>query len=86
MRQKKRFGLYLFVLVLAGALVGSGFQMTMASKESSVRMIPENFSDLAETVRPGVVNIRTVINPKGGGPVFDHFFEVRFNPAKMKLL
>lgn len=73
MRRKKGFRMHVLVLVVAVALVGSGLQMAAASKESPVRMIPENFSDLAETVRPGVVNIRTVINTKGGGPVFDHF-------------
>ncbi len=74
MRQRKSFRTYLLVLVVAGALLGSGLQMATASKENPVRMIPENFSDLAETVRPGVVNVRTVINTTGGGPVFDHFF------------
>jgi len=38
-----------------------------------VRMIPENFSDLAEMVSPAVVNIRTVKTIKGGGRVFRHF-------------
>jgi serine protease Do len=37
-------------------------------------MIPENFSELAEKARPGVVNIQTVKTVKGGGPVFRHFF------------
>jgi len=50
MRQRRRFKMYLLVLVVAGALLGSGLQMATASKESAVRMIPENFSDLAETV------------------------------------
>ncbi len=35
---------------------------------------PESFSELAETARPGVVNIRTVKTIKGGSPVFRHFF------------
>ena len=78
MRQRKNFRTYLLVLLVAGALLGSGLQMATASKEGPVRMIPENFSDLAETVRPGVVNIRTVRTTTGGGPVFDHFFGFPF--------
>lgn len=74
MRQRKRIRTYLLILLVAGALLGSGLHMATASKENPVRMIPENFNDLAETVRPGVVNVRTVINNTGGGPVFDHFF------------
>jgi serine protease Do len=35
---------------------------------------PESFSELAEAVKPGVVNIRTVKTIKGGSPVFKHFF------------
>ncbi len=35
---------------------------------------PESFSELAESARPGVVNIRTVKTIKGGSPVFRHFF------------
>ena len=36
-------------------------------------MIPANFSQLAEQVGPAVVNIRTVKNLKGGGPVMRGF-------------
>jgi len=39
---------------------------------------PESFSELAEAVKPGVVNIRTVKTIKGGSPVFRHFFGKRF--------
>jgi serine protease Do len=48
--------------------------MAAASKDHAVQLMPENFSDLAEKARPGVVNIRAVRNSKGGGPVFRHFF------------
>jgi serine protease Do len=44
------------------------------SAEASVQMVPMSFSELAEKIRPGVVNIRTVKTIKGGGPVFRHFF------------
>ena len=38
------------------------------------RMIPANFSHLAQQAKPGVVNIQTVKTIKGGGRVFRHFF------------
>ncbi len=34
---------------------------------------PASFNQLAEMVRPSVVNIRTVKTIKGGGPVFRQF-------------
>lgn len=74
MKQTKKFARYMVALMMVGALLGSGLQIAKASKDAPVRMIPENFSDLAEKVRPGVVNIRTVKTIKGGGPVFRHFF------------
>ena len=37
-------------------------------------MVPGNFTELAENVRDGVVNIQAVKNGKGGGRVFRHFF------------
>jgi serine protease Do len=41
---------------------------------ASARTFPDNISDLAERVAPGVVNIRTVKNVGDGGRVFRHFF------------
>ena len=38
------------------------------------RSLPDNISDLAERIQPGVVNIRTVKNVGDGGRVFRHFF------------
>jgi serine protease Do len=38
------------------------------------RMVPENFSQLAEVAKPAVVNIRTEKTVQGGGKVFRHFF------------
>ncbi len=40
----------------------------------AMRMVPENFSHLAEVARPAVVNIRTEKTVQGGGKVFRHFF------------
>jgi serine protease Do len=74
MKLRRKLWRYALVLLAAGIIFGSGLQMATASKEDPVRMIPANFSDIADTVRDGVVNIRTVINSKGAGPVFNHFF------------
>ncbi|NDY71622.1 peptidase [Desulfobacter hydrogenophilus] len=38
------------------------------------RMVPANFSELAQQAKSGVVNIQTVKTIKGGGRVFRHFF------------
>jgi len=46
-----------------------------SSKGSAVPiMVPGNFTELAEKVRPSVVNIQTVKTLKGDGRVFRHFF------------
>ena len=74
MKQTINFTRYIVVLVMVGLLIGVGLQVATASEDSPAWMIPENFSELAEKARPGVVNIRTVKTVKGGGPVFRHFF------------
>ena len=74
MKQAINFTRYIVVLVMVGLLIGVGLQVATASEDSPVRMIPANFSELAEKARPAVVNIRTVKTVKGGGPVFRHFF------------
>ena len=45
-----------------------------AAKTDEVQMVPANFSHLAESARPGVVNIRTVKTVREGGRVYRHFF------------
>ncbi|MFC1823278.1 DegQ family serine endoprotease [Thermodesulfobacteriota bacterium] len=85
MEKAKHIGRTIGIVVIAVALLASFLQVATASKDTTsqirpapnntaVRMIPENFSELAEKARPGVVNIRTVKSLKGGGPVFRHFF------------
>ena len=74
MKKNKPVVKSILVLALALAFIGAGFQPALAAKDMNPRMIPANFSDLAEKARPGVVNIRTVKTMKGGGPVFRHFF------------
>ena len=74
MKQTKNFIRPIMVILMVGIILGFGLQDSMASNKTTVRMVPENFSDLAEKARPGVVNIRTIKTMRGGGPVFRHFF------------
>ena len=67
MKQRSKLANYVAVLVGIGILMGIGLQGVMASKDVRPRMIPGNFSELAQEARPGVVNIRTVKTLKGGG-------------------
>jgi serine protease Do len=70
----KRIGLKLFVMLSLAALIAAGGPLPSAIAQDAVSMIPSDFSGIAEKVRPGVVNIRTVKTLKEGGPVFRHFF------------
>jgi len=60
-------------MVMIGLLLGSGLPMATAAKNAPVRMVPQNFSALAETVSPAVVNIRVVKIVKSEGPAFGPF-------------
>jgi len=109
MEHRKRFKTILLTLVLIMALTGVGFGVSQAvryshaavSPESAVSqppMVPANFSDLAEKVRSGVVNLQVVkkvknigLNsrnfpgfPFGGKDPFGDFFGPFFqgNPPK----
>jgi serine protease Do len=78
METKKQIKKTLLALVIAVALVGAGYGMSSAVKTadhpaavltqtSEIPMVPANFSDLAEKVRPGVVNIQVVKTVKNAG-------------------
>lgn len=56
-----------FTLLAAGVVAGGTVNATAPP------MVPQSFTELAESVSPAVVNIRTVKTIKGGGPVFRHF-------------
>jgi len=71
MELKRNFKTILIALLMAGSLIGFGYGISSAVKPhdppvsstpvvSEVPMVPSNFSDLAEKVRPGVVNIQVV--------------------------
>jgi serine protease Do len=74
---------------MAAALVGAGYTMSSAvkaadhpaaaiTKTSDIPMVPANFSDLAEKVRPGVVNIQVVKTVKNAGFGFPFPFKTPF--------
>ncbi len=73
MKQTFKFTRYLVVMVMIGLLLGSGLPMATAAKNAPVRMVPQNFSALAETVSPAVVHIRVVKIVKSEGPAFGPF-------------
>ena len=83
METKRRIKKALLALIMASALVGAGYGISPAvksndtpasavTKNSDIPMIPANFSDLAEKVRPGVVNIQVVKTVKNAGFGFPH--------------
>ncbi len=91
MKKMKQMRKYILIFLVVVGMLGIGFHAATASKDATasrdttVQMIPADFSALAEAARPGVVNIRTVRTIKGGGPVFKHFFGGPFggeNPFK----
>ena len=73
MKQTFKFTRYMVVMVMIGLLLGAGLPMATAAKNAPVRMVPQNFSALAETVSPAVVHIRVVKTVKSEGPAFGPF-------------
>jgi serine protease Do len=84
MEQKKRIKTILISLLMVGAMLGFGYGVSTAVKHpepavstgstvSETPMVPANFSDLAEKVRPGVVNIQVVKKVKNVGFGFRNF-------------
>ncbi len=90
MEQKKRFKKIVIALIMVGALVGFGYGVSTAvknpvtpnstvAKDSTIPMVPANFSELAQKVRPGVVNIQVVKKIRNVDYGFRHFFGNQFN-------
>jgi serine protease Do len=84
MEQKKRFKKILIALLTVGALVGFGYGVSTAVKNSGtpnsaiiknseIPMVSANFSGLAQHVRPGVVNIQVIKRIKNVDFGFRHF-------------
>ncbi len=94
MVHKKGFNKIVIVLVMLFALLGFGYAVeavrhsdagpsTAVGKNPGIAMVPANFSDLAEKVRPGVVNIKVTktvknldydLSPFGNRNPFGDFF------------
>jgi serine protease Do len=73
MKQSLKFARHLVVMVMVGLLLGTGLSPATAAKNAPVRMVPQNFSALADTVSPAVVHIRVEKTVKAGGPDFGPF-------------
>jgi serine protease Do len=84
MEQKKHFKKIIVAILMVGALVGFGYGASTAVKSSTAPnstavtnsdtpMVPASFSELAEKVRPGVVNIQVVKKIKNIDFQFRHF-------------
>ena len=83
MKTKKNIKTILIALLLAGTVIGIGYGMSQAAKAGEVRaavtstvsagtpMVPANFSDLADQVRAGVVNIQ--VSKKVSNAEFPNF-------------
>ncbi len=79
MKPRRNFKIVLIALLLAGAVAGFGYGMTATAKTGEAQaaataavsagspMVPGNFSDLAEKVRTGVVNIQVSKKVKNVG-------------------
>ncbi len=78
MLQKRHFKTILIALVMVGAFLALGYGVSIAVKPTppapvlasvgaETPMMPGNFSDLAEKVRPGVVNIQVAKKAKNAG-------------------
>lgn len=74
MKQKKRLIRYIVAFLVMVVVAGSGFHMATASKDAPAQLIPGDFSELAEKVRSGVVNIRTVNTVKQANAGYHEFF------------
>src|SRR5512139_1531930 len=84
MEQRRKIKTILIALLLVGGILGLGYGMSTAIKPhgpstasastiSETPMVPANFSDLAEKVRSGVVNVQVVKKVKNIGFGFRHF-------------
>ncbi|MDP1993231.1 MAG: hypothetical protein Q8K00_19610, partial [Syntrophales bacterium] len=79
MKPRRNFKIVVIALLLAGAVAGFGYGMTATGKTGEAQaastlavsagspMVPGNFSDLAEKVRTGVVNIQVSKKVKNAG-------------------
>ena len=85
MKQTFKATNYIVAVVMVGLILGFGLLMATASTNTPVRMVPLNFSSLADTVSPAVVHIRVEKTVKSGGPAFHRFGQNPFGvPEQFK--
>jgi len=96
MKPTTQFTKVIVGVIMVGLLLATGLPAATAAKRAPVRMVPQNFSDLADTVSPAVVHIRVektvhttgpTLGPFGGNPFggdrqFRDFFGHRFGPER----
>ena len=91
MKQTFRFPRSVIAVLLVGFLLVTGFSPVAAAPRAPVKMVPQNFSGLADTVSPAVVHIRvektvngegSMMGPFGGRDQFRDFFGHRFGPPQ----
>jgi serine protease Do len=84
MEHKNRFKSIFVALIMIGGLMGAGLGVSLAVKYSDAAvptgpalsqtpMVPANFSELAEKVRPGVVNLQVIKKVKNVEMGFRNF-------------
>ena len=69
---------YLMVLTMVAIMLAIGLPGAIASVNAPVRMIPEDFSSLADRVSPAVVHIRVEKTMSGGTQRFEQFGQYPF--------
>ncbi|WP_321493229.1 Do family serine endopeptidase [uncultured Desulfobacter sp.] len=74
MRSVDNRQMYKRIRIITACLMLLGLLAFPALSGAQTRMVPANFTQLAQQAKPGVVNIQTVKTIKGGGRVFRHFF------------
>ena len=91
MKQTFRFQRCVIAVLLVGLVLATGFSPAAAAPGAPVKMVPQNFSGLADTVSPAVVHIRveksangegSMMGPFGGRDQFRDFFGDRFGPRQ----
>lgn len=91
MKQTFKFSRCAIAVLLVGLVLATGISSAAAAPKAPVKMVPQNFSGLADTVSPAVVHIRvektvngqgSMLGPFGGRDQFRDFFGHRFGPPQ----
>ena len=78
MKHRFKFPGYIIAVLMVGLLLSTGLPPAAAVQNAPVRMVPQNFSSLAETVSPAVVHIRVEKTVTGNRPSVGPFGGHRF--------